>query len=228
MPPKGWRKHADGTSVPKDVELVSIDEILFPKSTIQKLAKNITAEQGNMILSKDSLLALQRAATVFVSHMMFHGRQVAKDGDRKNVISQDILAALERADLSGFLPVVKQKVAAYEQEAELKKQRRAEAKDVPEAGEDKGNKKLKTSELNAVKTGETEEDDHTISADEGDEKEDEEDDEEMVEEDPRSKNPIALLGTEEQELGGAEPDEENASEDADDADDAENDAENEQ
>lgn len=199
MPPKGWRKHAEGTPQHKDVELVSIDEILFPKATIQKLAKGITADNGNMILSKDLVVALQRAATVFVSHMMYHGRLILKDSDRKIVSAQDMLAALERADLGGFVPVVKQKMSVYEHNAELKKKRNEEAS---------AHKKLKTNTLEAVRPGE--EEDETLSVEEEAEAEDVEDEEiEDV-----ASNPIALLGKEEEELGGTEEPETVESDDA--------------
>lgn len=210
MPPKGWRKNAEGKFPPnKDLEVVSIDEILFPKSTVQKLAKNITTnDNDSMILSKDSLVALQRSATVFASHMIFHARQIAKEADRKTVNSQDILQALERAELSGFVPEVKLKLTTYEHNVELKKKQRAVAKsDEPVA------KKLKDNQENAVHTGEeveeVEDDDET----EVNEVEDEDDDMDATEEqddddDTKAKNPIAILSKDEDELGGATKEEE--------------------
>ena len=63
MPPKGWRKNADGQypqPSSKENELISIDDILFPRTTIQKLAKNIISDDennaGQMTIAKDSLL----------------------------------------------------------------------------------------------------------------------------------------------------------------------------
>lgn len=206
MPPKGWRKNAEGKFPQnlKDIELVSIDEILFPRSTISKLAKNITAnEDGNMIISKDSLLALQRSATVFVSHLMFHARQVAKEADRKNLSAQDILLALEKADLSGFIPEVKQKLTTFEQGLETKKKLKADQKGGSEDGP--AAKKLKDNGKNLVvpANGEEEEDD-AMDEDDEDVIEEEENDEEP--EDGPQKNPIELLGQEEQELAGDKED----------------------
>lgn len=221
MPPKGWRKNGESTQIPKDAEFVSIDEILFPRLTIQKLAKGILApaESGNsdnMSLAKDSLIAVQRAATVFVSHLMFHARKVAKDTGRKNVNSQDILQALERADLAGFLPEIKQKLSTFESGAEAKKKLRAEPRDSTanndesEKGEPAA-KKLKDNSRNTVaKSGENEEneddendaeniedDDTTLPAANEEDAEADGDEEETV-----ATNPIALLGQEEEELEG--------------------------
>lgn len=200
MPPKGWRKNAGFIQKP-DTELVSIDEILFPRSTVQKLAKNITAGENNdggMIVSKDSLIALQRSATVFVSHMMFHARKIAKDADRKTVNAQDIIQALERAELSGFVPEVKQRLTTYEHGVELKKQQRAEAKtDEPVAKKLKDNLEAAV-EINAEEVEEVDEDEtevNTIDEDDDMEPEKEEDEASAL-------NPIALLGKDEEELGG--------------------------
>ena len=108
-------KNADGQypqPSSKENELISIDDILFPRTTIQKLAKNIVSDDennvGQMTIAKDSLLALQRSATVFVSHLLFQAKQISKEANRKTVSAQDMLAALERAEFSGFIPEVKQ------------------------------------------------------------------------------------------------------------------------
>lgn len=235
MPPKGWRKNAEGKfpQNSKDLELVSIDDILFPKSTISKLAKNITNSEnndGNMILAKDSLLALQRSATVFVSHLMFHARQVAKDADRKNVSAQDILQGLEKADLSGFLPEVKQKLAAYEQNVETKKKQKADTKPVS-SEEGPAAKKLKDNDKHQVVLGAEDDDENTVddTDDEATNVEQDaidEDNDHDVDDDPVAGNPIALLGQEEEELEGdkleadkEEADKEAAEENGDSSDD---------
>lgn len=225
MPPKGWRKNAEGKFPQghKDSEFVSIDEILFPKSVIQKLAKNIVqSDDGNMIISKDSLTALQRSATVFVSHLMFHARHIAKNADRKTVNSADILQALEKAELMGFVPEVQLKLAAFEHNAEIKKKQKAEAKAAGvENDEGPSAKKLKDNSENSISADkkdqeddeepENEEDDDETEVNtqvEDDEDENLEDDEEGG--DQRSQNPIALLSKDDQELEGEKSDTDHA------------------
>uniref|UniRef100_A0A0L0P795 DNA polymerase epsilon subunit D n=1 Tax=Candidozyma auris TaxID=498019 RepID=A0A0L0P795_CANAR len=222
MPPKGWRKNAEGKFPQnnRDLENISIDDILFPKSVIQKLAKNIVlSEDGNMIISKDSLTALQRSATVFVSHLMFHARLVAKNAERKTVNSLDILQALEKAELTGFVPEVKQKLAAFEHNAEIKKKQKAEAK--AEAGKDDADeepatKKLKDNLEQGVRPNndadgdedaenEVEDDDETEvnTVNEDDEEVDDEDGDDDTTREEKPQNPITLLNREENELEGS-------------------------
>lgn len=225
MPPKGWRKNGESSQVLKDAELVSIDDILFPRSTIQKLAKSIlVSESGdNMSLAKDSLTAVQRSATVFVSHLAFHARQVAREADRKNLNSQDILVALERANLAGFSSEVKRSLSTYEATVEEKKKEKAEAK-LTSDGEPSA-KKLKATDSNAVETahlGEEEPEDDIDDAEDDLHESDAHADEALAEADTpevRQSNPIALLNQEENELEGTtapEPREGNASEEEED------------
>lgn len=216
MPPKGWRKNAEG-QYPlqmKDADLTSIDDILFPRATVQKLAKSMLADDGTesqMIMAKDSVIALQRSATVFVSHLLYHALQISKDASRKTVNAQDILGAIERAEFPGFVPEVKHKLAAYEQT-------KADAKTVvvrePAAGEEAEEplaKRAKDNNQAAV----------AIAAEVADEDEGEETDGETEEphenevdeaEEPQDEpdvtvtNPILLLEREERELA-QDPDE---------------------
>lgn len=219
MPPKGWRKNADGQypQVSKESEIISIDDILFPKATVMKLAKNITSGTGddNMILAKDSGLALQRSATVFVSHLMFHAREVAKEQDRKTVNAQDILNALERAEFNGFTGEVKQKLSAFENNTVLKKKQRLENKSakVEDPNTQPAAKKLKDNSEQGIQKledkieheEEEEEEEEDNFEDANDDANDEEDVDGGEEEGevPQS-NPIAILGQEENELGGEE------------------------
>lgn len=236
MPPKGWRKNTEGQypQPNKDQDLVSIDEILFPRATVQKLAKNIISASSdnenasNMIIAKDSLLAIQRSATVFVSHLMFQARQVSKEEGRKTVNAQDILASLEKAEFSGFVPEVKQKLSAFETNIALKKKSKAENRtSATELAINSLNKRLKDNDeqtiqrtANADMDDEPIEDDEDITEDlandeeannnvDGDEGQDDPKDDEVLE------NPIALLSKEEDELKGEEPVEDDEKDDED-------------
>lgn len=192
MPPKGWRKNNEGRNpVSRDQDLVSIDDILFPRATIQKLTKNITANDS-LILSKDALLAIQRLATVFVNHVLHHSKAVAVASERRTVNAQDVLNALQRAQLGGFVPDVKHKLTQYEAEAEEKKRAKA-------AGNEPALKKLKDSDLQPVVDVESEAEDETREEEAREDSVEEEADDAPEESAP---NPIAALGKEEQELGG--------------------------
>lgn len=209
MPPKGWRKNAESKipQISKEVEAVSIDELLFPKSTIQKLTRNVTTPD-NMILAKDSLVAIQRAATVFVSHILFNAQASAKSSDRKTISAQDVTAALERTDLSGFVPELKLKIAAHEQELANRKQQKVERK-VSTDKEGPATKKLRENGSNALDPPDGDDEDEDEIEDDAETAEAENDDESMDEAENEngadaSQNPIALLGKEEQELNGSD------------------------
>ncbi|RCK54593.1 DNA polymerase epsilon subunit D [Candida viswanathii] len=240
MPPKGWRKNAEGQypqPSSKENELISIDDILFPRTTIQKLAKNIISDDENnaalMTIAKDSLLALQRSATVFVSHMFFQAKEIAKEANRKTVSAQDMLGALERAEFSGFLPEVKQKLTQFETLAAAKRLLKANGGPVkePEVVEESDKKRLKVNESSGTsvsKKKDTDDDDEEEEEDEDDDAtKDEEDDEEGDEataagadededmdvddeEEEVEVNPIAALAREEDELEGADTEDKNS------------------
>ena len=235
MPPKGWRKNTEGQypQPNKDQDLVSIDEILFPRATVQKLAKNImnaSSDEGasNMILAKDSMTALQRSSTVFVSHLMFQARQISKDEGRKTINAQDIISALEKAEFSGFIPEVKQKLSVFESNIALKKKHKAEKKILKPENVDVSplSKRLKDNDEQIIQRDNNVdmEDDHEPEADQditdelandedtnNKESKEEVEEEEAVEElddekdaEEVEENPIALLSKEEDELRGEE------------------------
>lgn len=221
MPPKGWRKNADGQypEPPKEDTPVSIDDLLFSRSTIQKLAKlMINDNESNMLMAKDALLALQRSATVFVSNVMFHARQISKEQDRKGINSQDIMGALERAEFTGFIPEVRDRLANFELAQAIRKAKKKEEKEENAAnaateGEDETTAKRQkdNSEAAIPKKNVDSDNEEELDAD-VDENDDKKEDTEMAEgvanaeesDDEQSRNPIEILGDEEQELGGAE------------------------
>lgn len=220
MPPKGWRKNADGQypEPPKEDTPVSIDDLLFPRSTIQKLAKQMISDnESNMLMAKDALLALQRSATVFVSNVMFHARQISKEQDRKGINSQDIMGALERAEFTGFIPEVRDRLASFEQAQAMRRAKKKEekeenaAKPATEGDESTVKRQKDNSEAAIPKQNVDSDNEEELDAD-VDENDDEKEDTEMAEgdanaggsEDEQARNPIEILGDEEQELGGTE------------------------
>lgn len=227
MPPKGWRKNADG-SYPqpiRELELKSIDEILFPRSIVQRLSKEITnSDSDNMTMAKDSLLALQRSATVFVSHMLFHAKMVAGVNDRKHVNAQDIIAALENSEYSGFIPEVKQKLSLFEANVEAKRKKKLSTAEKSKQSEESDAKRLKedTGRKPDVDVVEVEEEDEEEIDDDDDDNVNEPSDTEMAENNSDTeellddsnthddydkveemKNPISIMSKEDDELEGA-------------------------
>ncbi|AMD18931.1 HBR030Wp [Eremothecium sinecaudum] len=121
MPPKGWKKDAQGnyptTSYIKEQEKVTVDDLLFPKSIITSIAKEAlhsATPDSKVMLSKDASIALQRSSTVFVNHLLMYARENAKNNDSKSCNEDDILSALEQIGLTGFKPIIRNKVVEYE------------------------------------------------------------------------------------------------------------------
>ena len=92
MPPKGWRKDAQGnyptTSYMKEQENVTMQDLLFPRSVIMALAKEVpemqqqqvqvqAAEKGEpvektpakkLVVTKDASMGRQQTPTRFLKH----------------------------------------------------------------------------------------------------------------------------------------------------------------
>lgn len=127
MPPKGHKKTADGDFKPVNSagntiaakQNYSIDDLLYPKSTIKNLAKESLPDDA--IISKDALTAIQRAATLFVSYMASTGNAAAEANGRKKIMPADVFQALQDADLAHFVPSVTDSVHAYERDQTQRK-----------------------------------------------------------------------------------------------------------
>lgn len=126
MPPKGWRKNQEGSHPvhTKERDQISIDDILFPKATVTRLAKGVLPQKT--MLSKDSTTAIQRSATAFVSYLLVSARQNAKFYDRKTINPQDVLAALKECEFGNFTEHVQTELDSFQEKKEqaklLKKQ----------------------------------------------------------------------------------------------------------
>ncbi|AQZ13483.1 DPB4 (YDR121W) [Zygosaccharomyces parabailii] len=125
MPPKGWRKDAQGnyptTSYIKEQESVTIQDLLFIKSVITQLAKDVDHGDKKMMINKDAILALQRSATVFVNHLLMFAREIAKGQDRKSCNINDVLDALDQVGFGGFKTILSTKMVDYQRALELRK-----------------------------------------------------------------------------------------------------------
>ncbi|KAL3233074.1 DNA polymerase epsilon subunit D [Nakaseomyces bracarensis] len=153
MPPKGWRKDAQGnyptTSYMKEQEKVTMQDLLFPRSVIVSLAKEVPEMQqqqvqntgangsssGNdkeaerpkkLVITKDASTALQHSATVFVNHLLMYARELAKEQDRRSCNVDDILNSLEHMGHPGLKPLVANRLEDYKEALEWKKQLKAQ------------------------------------------------------------------------------------------------------
>ncbi|KAF6013388.1 hypothetical protein HII12_002104 [Brettanomyces bruxellensis] len=126
MPAKGWRKDEQESNMETAIanQGISIDSILFPKSTINKLAKKTLADesgdQNPMILAKDSQTVIQRSAVVFINYIYHNAKQYIKAKGRKVVNADDIILAIQTANFNSFVPVLQEELEKFNRRKELK------------------------------------------------------------------------------------------------------------
>ena len=210
MPAKGWRKTPDGIFIPKDSEIpapistpvsisdpdkISIDSILFPKATVSKLIKQVINPQesdaqftssssssspSSLILSKDSLTAVQRASVVFVNHIYFYAKRHAVYANRKGVNAQDVLSALEDIDFTSFADVLTEELDHFNKRKAAKKLEKLKNSSNGESSNNKSNRgRRKKNTENG--DGDGEDEDEEDEEEEDDEEDDDDDDEEVTE-----------------------------------------------
>ncbi|GMG21803.1 unnamed protein product [Ambrosiozyma monospora] len=185
MPAKGWRKDEQESNFETavDNEKISIDSLLFPKTTVNKIAKQVLTQTDGtpMILAKDSQTVIQRASVVFINYIYDAAKQLVKEKGRKVVNADDILLALEQTNFNSFVPVLKEGLEAFtikkqkkKQEKENEKKKKEEEGAADDAGE-KGDGSNKRAKLANGTPGTTSVASGVIEADDATEEEDIED-----------------------------------------------------
>ena len=141
MPPKGWRKYADGfkpansSGVPSEERPVyGLEDLLLPRASISKLAKGVLPDKT--ALPKDGVTALQRSATVFISYLASEANRAAHKAGRVTVLPSDVLAALEGAHLGSFVGQVQALAETMQEQAAARKKIGVSEQDGDAAGED--------------------------------------------------------------------------------------------
>ncbi|KAJ5218525.1 Histone-fold [Penicillium cinerascens] len=87
---------------------VSVDDYLLPRSLTIRLAKAVLPP--NTTIQKDAVLAIQKAATVFVSYLSSH----ANDATLKRTIAPtDVFSALTELEFDSFRARLEQELEAY-------------------------------------------------------------------------------------------------------------------
>ncbi|KAJ5893977.1 CBF/NF-Y family transcription factor [Penicillium taxi] len=87
---------------------VSVDDYLLPRSLTIRLAKSVLPP--NTTIQKDAVLAIQKAATVFVSYLASH----ANDATLKRTLNpSDVFSALSELEFDSFRERLEQELEAY-------------------------------------------------------------------------------------------------------------------
>ncbi|KAJ0424630.1 histone-fold-containing protein [Aspergillus carlsbadensis] len=89
-------------------EGVSIEDYLLPRSLTLRLAKSVLPP--NTSVQKDAVLAIQKAATVFVSYLSSHANESTL---KRTVTPADVLNALSELEFEGFRPRLEKELDKY-------------------------------------------------------------------------------------------------------------------
>lgn len=220
MPPKGWKKDAQGnyptTSYIKEQEKITINDLLFPRSIIASLAKETHSsdDEKKLLISKDAVQALQRSATVFVNHLLTYARETALNEDRKSCNIEDVLAALDEVGLGAFKPLIREKLDVYQSEVATKKGKKKSQKETDTASDANGDVDSGVEQVG--KEEEDDEEDHTTG---NENEEEEEEGEEGEEEEEEEAEEEAEKTEEEQEKEDDDDDDADNGEEEEDGDD---------
>ncbi|KMU72983.1 hypothetical protein CISG_09656 [Coccidioides immitis RMSCC 3703] len=97
---------------------VNVEDFLLPRTLTQRLAKG--ALPPNTSIQKDALLAITKAATVFVSYLSSNANE---ETEKKTITPQDVLSALKEIEFDSFRPQLEQELVIYMETAVQKRQR---------------------------------------------------------------------------------------------------------
>ncbi|KUL91250.1 hypothetical protein ZTR_01571 [Talaromyces verruculosus] len=96
---------------------VSVEDLLLPRAVTQRLAKSVLPP--DTAIQKDALLAIQKAATVFVSYLSSHANEATL---KRTLAPSDVLNALSELEFDSLRPQLERELDAHtEALAEKKK-----------------------------------------------------------------------------------------------------------
>ncbi|WEW61637.1 histone H3/H4 domain-containing protein [Emydomyces testavorans] len=100
---------------------VNVEDFLLPRTLTQRLAKGVLPP--NTSIHRDALLAITKAATVFVSYLSSHANE---ETDKKTIAPQDVLSALKEIEFESFRPRLERELAVYTEAAVHKRRSKNE------------------------------------------------------------------------------------------------------
>ncbi|KAK6815925.1 hypothetical protein RU639_009237 [Aspergillus parasiticus] len=113
---------------------VSIEDYLLPRSLTLRLAKSVLPP--NTSIQKDAVLAIQKAATVFVSYLSSHANEATL---KRTVAPADVFSAISELEFDGFRSRLEKELDAFtELKAGKRKAKKGDA-EVTAAEGGKGN-----------------------------------------------------------------------------------------
>ncbi|KAL1954476.1 hypothetical protein VTO42DRAFT_1152 [Malbranchea cinnamomea] len=115
-PGKASNSHTDTARQTEAETGANVEDYLLPRSLTQRLAKGVLPP--NTSIHKDALLAISKAATVFVSYLSSHANE---ETQKKTITPQDVLSALSEIEFDSFRARLEKELAAYTEAAAKKR-----------------------------------------------------------------------------------------------------------
>lgn len=108
---------------------VNVEDYLLPRSLMLRIAKSVLP--SNTSIQKDAVLAIQKAATVFVSYVSSHANEATL---KRTVVPADVFAALSELEFDAFRPRLEKELETYMEIKAARKQKKSPQAGVSKAG----------------------------------------------------------------------------------------------
>ncbi|EPY49306.1 DNA polymerase epsilon subunit Dpb4 [Schizosaccharomyces cryophilus OY26] len=122
----------DSTNTGEHTEL---DDLALPRSIVMRLIKQVLPQKSTA--QKEAVKAITNSATLFISYLTSAAGEISSTNNRKIVMPQDVLGALEEIEYPEFANRLDAHLQAYEASLKEKKLK------LPQVDEDKSTKKSK-------------------------------------------------------------------------------------
>ncbi|KAJ5677625.1 uncharacterized protein N7477_003258 [Penicillium maclennaniae] len=158
---------------------VSVDDYLLPRSLTIRLAKAVLPP--NTTIQKDAVLAIQKAATVFISYLSSHANDATL---KRTVAPTDVFSALTELEFDSFRARLEQELEAFtENKAGKRRAKKSDVNGDTAVGAAKGNDEDAEMTENPAKKAKRDDNvEVVIGVDDGDRDGDETQEEEVEEE----------------------------------------------
>ncbi|KAI0696982.1 histone-fold-containing protein [Cerioporus squamosus] len=134
--PRAKESTAGASTAQAQQEAVSegIDNFELPRSLIMKLARASQVPE-NTKFSKEVILAILKASTVFINYLAATAHEVATSKQHKSISATDVLKALELVELADIAKNIQEELPLYRdlQKSDKRKGGKGKAKDASES-----------------------------------------------------------------------------------------------
>ncbi|EPX74184.1 DNA polymerase epsilon subunit Dpb4 [Schizosaccharomyces octosporus yFS286] len=114
-------------------EHTELDDLALPRSIVMRLIKQVLPQKSTA--QKEAVKAITNSATLFASYLTSAAGEISSTRNRKIVMPQDVLSALQEIEYPEFTSQLEAHLRAYEAALKDKKLK------IPQVDEDKSTKK---------------------------------------------------------------------------------------